>query len=257
MSELAIVLATYNEASNLPLLVGNLEALPSLDLQLLIVDDSSPDGTYAVAQDLSKRYKNITVICRPGKLGLGSALRDGISAALNTDCRYVMTMDADCSHDPQDVPRLLEAMRSGGVDMVQGSRYVPQGGVRGWGFGRRWLSRSANLLYHRCAGAPHESTTDFRIFSRRASSVVLVRARGRDYEFMPEAPLLVLAAGLQIREVPIIFTERAHGRSKLGKREAVKAVTSFATSTFQYRLGLGRFQRQSVTDRESGGDTQP
>ena len=242
MSELVIVLATYNEAGNLAPLVEALQHLRE-DLHLLVVDDNSPDGTQQVAQELSASFGNVTVIARPRKMGLGSALRDGLKAALATDARYVMTMDADHSHDPQDVPRLLKAIRSGEVDMVQGSRYIPGGGVRGWGPRRKLLSRAANLLYHWCAGTPHESTTNFRVFSRQAAGVVLARAKGRDYEFMPEATLLVLAAGLRVREIPIVFTERVRGSSKLGLKQALKAILSFLVASLQYRLRLGRFVR--------------
>lgn len=245
MSELALVLATYNEATNLPRLVVALEGL-GLDLHLIVVDDNSPDGTYWLAQELSSTFGNITVICRPGKLGLGSALREGIRAALATDARYIMTMDADYSHNPLDVPRLLEAIRTSGADLVQGSRYIRGGGVQGWG-PRRWLlSRLANLLYHWGAGAPHESTTNFRVFSRQAASVILARAKGCDYEFVPEAMLLVLAAGLQVCEVPIVFTDRRLGQSKLGKKQAIKAIVSVASTSLQYRLRLGRFVRHAT-----------
>jgi dolichol-phosphate mannosyltransferase len=245
LSELVIVLATYNEASNLPTLVVALEGL-GLDLDLLVVDDNSPDGTQQVAQQLSTTFGNISVISRPGKLGLGSALCDGMRAALATEARYIMTMDADCSHDPLDVPRLLNTMRRGEADLVQGSRYIRGGGCKGWG-PRRWLlSRMANLFYHWCAGAPHESTTNFRVFSRRAASIVLAKARSRDYEFMPEAALLVLAAGLRVREIPIVFTDRVRGQSKLGRRQVVKAVMSCISTSLQYRLHLGRFVRRAA-----------
>jgi glycosyltransferase involved in cell wall biosynthesis len=244
VAEVAIVLATYNEAANLAPLVEALEQLGE-DLHLLVVDDNSPDGTQRVARELAAAFGNITVIGRPGKLGLGSALREGLKAALATGAQYVMTMDADHSHDPGDVPRLLEAMRDGEADMVQGSRYVPGGDIRGWGWQRRVLSRVANLLYHWVAGAPHESTTNFRVFSRRAAEAVLARARGRDFEFQPEAALLVLAAGFKVREVPIVFSNRVRGSSKLGKKQAIKALVFFVTATLQYRLRVGRFARPS------------
>jgi hypothetical protein len=103
------------------------------------------------------------------------------------------------------------------------------------------LSLAANLLYHWVAGAPHESTTNFRVFSCRAAEAVLARARGRDFEFQPEAALLVLAAGFKVREVPIVFTNRVRGSSKLGKKQAIKALVFFVTATVQYRLRVGRF----------------
>lgn len=242
MVDVAVVLATYNEAANLLSLVDALEQLGE-DLHLLVVDDNSPDGTQRVAWELAATYGNITVIGRSGKLGLGSALREGLKGALATDARYLLTMDADHSHDPRDVPRLLAAMRDGAVDLVQGSRYVPGGGVRGWGLRRRWLSRAANLLYRWGAGAPRDCTNNFRVYSRQTATAVLARAKGRDYEFVPEAVLLTLAAGLVVTEVPVVFTNRVRGRSKLGGREAIKAMLAYLGAVVQYRLRLGRFAR--------------
>lgn len=250
MSELAIVLATYNEADNLAPLVDALGNLGE-DLELFLVDDNSQDGTQVVAKKLSAAFDNLTVITRPGKLGLGSALRTGLSAALATDARYVLTMDADRSHDPAEVPRLLEAIRAGGADMVRGSRYVPGGGVRRWGVVRRLLSRAANLLYHWGAGAPHECTTNFRVLSRRAASVVLARARGNGYEFMPEATLLVLAAGLKVEEVPITFTGRERGQSKMGRKQVLDGITGCLSNVVRYRLRMGRFSRRHAADKQA------
>ena len=170
-----VVVPTYNEAENLSELVKRLFSLDVAGLDILVVDDNSPDGTQRVAQKLSADYGNITVVCRPRKLGLGSALRDGIESALATDATYIMTMDADYSHDPLDVPRLMDVMRDSGVDMVQGSRYVRGGGVRGWPVHRMVLSRTANLLYHWFAGAPHESTSNFRAISTKGKSDDLYR----------------------------------------------------------------------------------
>lgn len=243
MADLAVVLPTYNEATNLPLVVNELEGL-GLDLHLLIIDDNSPDGTQQVAKDLAETFGNVTVIVRPGKLGLGSALRVGLKEALDSGARYVITMDADCSHDPRDVVRLLEVMREGTVDLVQGSRYVEGGGVRQYALLRQLPSRVVNLMYHWCAGSPKESTTNFRVFTRRAASLVVDRAKGRDYEFVPEAVLLVLAAGLRVGEVPILFTGRVRGSSKLGRKQVLRGIVSIFSASFQYRLRLGRFARR-------------
>ena len=205
LPELAVVLATYNEAENLAPLVEALENLGQ-DLLLVVVDDDSQDGTGQVAQQLSVRFGNIAVVNRPDRMGLGSALQSGLAVALDAGAHYVMTMDADQSHDPADVPRLLSAIKTGGAGMVQGSRYAPGGGVRDWGGKRRLLSRTANLIYRWAAGTPHECTTNFRVFSRQAAKSVLSRAKSNGYEFMPESTLLVLAAGLQVQEVPITFS---------------------------------------------------
>ena len=247
LAEMTIVLPTYNEADNLASLVHGLEQLGE-DLRLVIVDDNSTDGTQQVAQHLSGHFGNVSVIIRQGKLGLGSALRLGMQEALATETRFVMTMDADGSHAPGDVVRLLAVMRRGDAEMVQGSRYVAGGSVRGLSLARRSASRAVNLLYHWWAGAPWESTTNFRISSRRAASLVVARAKGRDFEFVPEATLLVLAAGLKVYEVPISFGRRASGRSKLGPRQFLKGLSALFSYSMQYRLRLGRFARSPAEE---------
>ena len=248
MPELAIVLATYNEAENLTPLVEELELLGE-DLEILVVDDSSPDGTYRVARELSWRFDNVTLIQRSRKLGLGSALREGLSASLGSDARFILTMDADFSHDPSDVPRLLATMRTGSADIAQGSRYVSGGRVPNWSPGRRFLSRGANLLFQWGAGGPRESTTNFRVFSRRAASLILSRAKGNGYEFMAEAVLIALAGRLQVVEVPITFTDRMRGESKLGKAQAVADILYSLANVLLYRLGVGRFARKQGSER--------
>ena len=252
MAKLGIVLATYNEAGNLPVLVEALEEhLPSTDFRVFVVDDNSPDGTSDVARRLASRCGNISLITRPGKLGLGSALRDGMSAALADGCAYILTMDADLSHDPQDVPRLLELAESGGADLVQGSRYVAGGGTVNWGLGPRLRSRVANLLCRWLLGSPHESTTNFRIYNLRSAHLAVEESRARDFEFQPECVLIAMRHGLRIVEAPITFTARAEGKSKLGMAQNVRWLLFFLQAFLSYRLGLGRFSR-AVPD--AGGD---
>ena len=152
-------------------------------------------------------------------------------------------MDAELSHDPADVPRLLAAIKTGCADMVQGSRCVPGGGVEGWNGDRWMLNRAANLVYDWGAGTPHECTTNFRVYSRRAASAVLSRAKGNGYEFMPESILLVLASALKIQEIPITFTNRLLGESKLDQKQVIKGMMFCVSSIFMYRLRLGRFSR--------------
>ena len=247
MPELSVILATYNEAENLGQLVEALEGLGK-DLQIVVVDDDSPDGTGLIAEQLATRFGNIIVINRPAKSGLGSALQNGLAAGLDAGSRYVMTMDADLSHDSADVPKLLSAIKTGSADMVQGSRYAPGGGVTGWNAKRRVLSRAANLLYHWGAGTPLECTTNFRIFSRRAASAVLSRAKGNGYEFMPESTLLVLASALKIQEVPITFTNRVLGESKLDRKQVINGMMFCVSSIIMFRLRLGRFSRLHAID---------
>ena len=180
MSKLGIVLATYNEAKSLLGLIERLEALSlSLELRIFVVDDNSPDGTSVIAEQLASRSGNISVITRPGKLGLGSALRDGMRVALTEGCSLILNMDADLSHSPEDVPRLLAAAEeSAGVDLIQASRYVKGGRTEGLGW-RGLQSRVANLLCRWLLGSPHEATTSFRVFSRQCAELVVAESRGR------------------------------------------------------------------------------
>ncbi len=223
MEKLGIVLATYNEALNLPPLIEALERLPlSQDLHIFVVDDNSPDGTSEIATTLASNYGNISLITRPGKRGLGSALRDGMRAALEQDCSHIATMDADLSHDPLALPSLLEAARRDGVDLVQGSRYVKGGSFLGLGPVRRFQSRLANLLCHWLLGLQLDSTSNFRVYSAPTAEVVISISKSNDYEFQPEAALIVMSNGLRILEVPIVFTSRAAGASKLGLSQNLK-----------------------------------
>jgi len=250
LPELALVLATYNEAENLPPLLEGLEESGE-DLHLVVVDDDSPDGTGRTAHQLSKRFGNITIASRPGRLGLESALQAGMAAALDTGARCVMTMEADRSHDSDAVPRLLSAMKAGGCDMAPGIRYASGGGVRNWDAKRRLLSRVANLTYRWTAGAPKECTTNFWVFSRSAAKAVLSRAKGRVYEFMAESTLLVMAAGFKIKKVPIIFTDWLSGESKLDMRQVLKGIFLCGSNVLRYRLHLGRFSRRSASDADA------
>ena len=244
VAKLAVVLATYNEAANLPSLVERLHALPlPLNAQIYVVDDNSPDGTSEVARRLASQYEGISVVTRPGKLGLGSAIRDGMRAVLKDECTHVLTMDADHSHDPQDVPKLLAAAETDDADMVQGSRYVKSGGTADWGWRRRLQSRVANLLLHWLLGTPHESTTNFRVYNGRTARLVLDESRAMDFEFQPEATLIAMRHGLRIVEVPIIFRARTEGRSKLGAAQTIRWLLFFIRALVTFRLRMGRFSR--------------
>lgn len=223
MEKLGIVLATYNESLNLPPLIEALEALTlSQDLHVFVVDDNSPDGTSEIAVTLASRYGNISLITRPDKRGLGSALRDGMRAALAQNCSLITTMDADLSHDPQALPTLLEAAKQEDVNLVQGSRYVKGGSFVGLGPVRRFQSRLANLLCHWLLGLPLDSTSNFRVYSAHTAELMISSSKSNDYEFQPEAALIALSHGLRIVEVPIVFTSRATGASKLGLSQNLK-----------------------------------
>ena len=246
MADVAMVLATYNEAANLPALVEQLEGLPPSDVpDIFVVDDSSPDGTADVVRDLAAKHGNISLVSRPGKGGLGSALRDGFKVCLGNDYTYIMTMDADLSHDPADVPRLLEAARLEDVDLVIGSRYISGGGTVGWTWRRKLQSRVANLMARCLMGTPNESTTNYRVYSVRAARLIVESSTARDFEFQLEAMLLAMSRGLTILQVPIIFAGRSYGDSKLSYSHTLKWGWFFLGGLVQYRLRKGKYSRPS------------
>lgn len=215
MPKVSIVIPTYNESENIEALIHKLEALDS-DLGIVIVDDNSPDGTADLAEEMGRKYGNITVHRRPGKLGIGSAIRNGLEIALSSpDCGYVITMDADLSHDPNDVPRLLSAAEEGNAGMIQASRYMKGGGIIGWGFLRKLQSRVANRICGMLFRLPSEVTTYFRVYTRESAQLVVDNVSADKYEFAVMSALAVKDHGLKIREVPVVFVNRTLGKSKL------------------------------------------
>jgi dolichol-phosphate mannosyltransferase len=219
-----IVVPTYNEAANLESLVrGVREAVP--EARILVVDDNSPDGTGALADELAAADGHVEVLHRPGKAGLGLAYVNGFAHALAGGADYVVEMDADLSHDPRDLPRLLGAAE-GGADLVLGSRYVAGGGVEDWDVLRRVLSRGGCRYARTVLGVGVRDLTGgfkcFRAETLRAIDFETVRSEG--YAFQVELTYRALARGLRVREVPITFRDRSGGDSKMSARIALEAI---------------------------------
>lgn len=216
-----IVIPTYNEKENLPTLVPQLrQSVP--EAHLLIVDDGSPDGTGALADGMAARDSKIHVLHRTTKDGLGRAYVAGFTWGLERGYARLVQMDADLSHSPCDVPRLLAA----DADLVIGSRYVPGGGTENWGVGRRILSRGGCLYARTILGLPLQDLTGgFKCWRRAALEAVnLPEIRSNGYSFQIEMTWRALQAGFKATEVPIIFTDRVDGVSKMSKRIVVEAV---------------------------------
>ena len=212
---LAVVISTFNEAENLPHLIPALRcALEGYRYQVIVVDDNSPDGTWQVAQELAKECP-LRVIRRPRKLGLGSAILTGLTEALSDpSCDRVVTMDADLSHDPRDLQRLLEA--SEGVDLVQGSKHIRGSRVQGHGLARRLLSSGANLLLRLALRSPlRDNTGSYRVYSRRLAELLVKEGLPGNFEYAPHAVVVALEHEAKLREVPITFVDRCRGKSKL------------------------------------------
>jgi dolichol-phosphate mannosyltransferase len=222
-----LVLPTYNEAENVEAMVDAL--LPRLasaapEHRLLIVDDNSPDGTGRIADELAGRHEAVEVLHRTGKEGLGRAYLAGFAHAIERGADLLLEMDCDFSHDPADVPRLIEA--AAGADLVLGSRYIPGGGVAGWKWYRRLLSRGGSW-YARMILRVHvrDLTGGFKCFHRRVLEAIdLDDIQADGYGFQIEMTYRTIQAGFEVREVPIVFHDRRAGESKMNPRIAVEAV---------------------------------
>lgn len=226
-----VVVPTYNEAANLPVLYRRLREVAP-DVSVLVVDDASPDGTGDLAEALARRDSLVHVLHRGSKAGLGRAYLAGMSLAMEAGARVVLEMDADGSHQPEEMPRLLSAIEEG-ADLVIGSRYRPGGTCTGWARHRYLLSRLGNLYARALLRVPvSDLTSGYRAFTRHALEVLpLTTVESQGYCFQIEMVLLAHEAGLRVVEVPITFVERSAGESKLSggvALEALKKVTSWA-----------------------------
>jgi dolichol-phosphate mannosyltransferase len=227
-----VALPTYNELLNLPLIVPEILAH---GYRLLIIDDNSPDGTGRLADSLAADLPSISVIHRPAKQGLGPAYAAGFDRALAQGAEVVIEMDADFSHDPADLPRLVAAIEDG-AQLAIGSRYVPGGATPEWPWLRRVISRAGNLYARMMLGIPvRDATAGFRAFTADALKILPYgKAEASGYGFQVEMAWRAHQAGLKIVEVPITFRDRTRGTSKMGLSivlEAMRLVTVW---------GLGR-----------------
>lgn len=218
-----VVLPTYNERENIAAIVpAILAASPELDV--LVVDDGSPDGTGALAQELAGREPRVRVLHRQRKGGLGRAYLAGFEVALGAGYGRILEMDADFSHDPSRLPALLATSRD--ADLVLGSRYVPGGGTRNWGLGRRLLSRGGSLYARLILGVPvRDLTGGFKCFRREVLERIDLRSvTSAGYAFQIELTYRALRAGFRVVEVPIVFADRRVGQSKMSRAIVLEAL---------------------------------
>lgn len=236
------VIPTYNEADNLPIIVEALMALEASGPHILIVDDNSPDGTGRIADDLSREFLGrVFVMHCPGKQGLGRAYVKGFTWALEHGYDAVGEMDADLSHDPKAVPSLIEAAANG-ADLVIGSRYLNGISVINWPFRRILLSLGANNYVRRITGIPiHDGTSGFRVYARRTLEAInLPMVKSNGYSFQVEMTYRAFLAGAKIVEVPIVFTERRSGQSKMSQGVIMES----AKMPWRLRARRGRLMRE-------------
>jgi dolichol-phosphate mannosyltransferase len=220
-----LILPTYNEAENVGPIVRAARAQMRPDDRILVVDDNSPDGTGAVADELAHELHGVAVLHRPGKQGLGRAYLAGFGYALERGADLVLEMDSDFSHDPADLPRLIAAAEHGG-DLVLGSRYVDGGSVTDWGLLRKLVSRGGSWYARVILGVKvRDLTGGFKCFRRSVLEALELDAVHADgYGFQIELTYRTIKAGFRVIEIPIVFRERRVGESKMTARIALEAV---------------------------------
>ena len=220
-----VIIPTYNERDNVgPITKAVLEADPRVDI--LVVDDSSPDGTGELADELSKAEPRIRVLHREKKEGLGRAYLHAFRWGLAEGYQYLIEMDADFSHDPKYLPKLLDEAEAG-TDLVLGSRYVAGGGTVNWGPGRKVISRGGSLYARSILGVRvRDLTGGFKCFNRRVLEAIdLGAVKSSGYAFQIELTYRSLKAGFKVKEIPIVFEDRRVGQSKMSRKIFVEALT--------------------------------
>ncbi len=240
LGRVVVVIPTYNEAENLAGIVERLRrAQPTVDV--LVVDDGSPDGTGLIADELALADPQVSVLHRSAKEGLGAAYLHGFSRALAAGYDVIGEMDADGSHQPEQLHRLLGALADG-ADLVIGSRWVPGGSVVNWPVGRMLLSRGGNLYVRLLLGIDvRDATAGFRLFRRATlEKIDLASVVSTGYVFQTDLAARTLRAGLEVREVPIEFVERVRGDSKMSRDVAIESLKRITVWGVRERLVAAR-----------------
>jgi dolichol-phosphate mannosyltransferase len=235
-----VCLPTYNERDNLEPMVRALDEVISrheLDARVLVIDDSSPDGTGELADRLTGSFRFLSVLHRPKKEGLGPAYLAGFVWALAADADRIVEMDCDFSHDPEDLPRLVAATDN--TDLALGSRYVEGGGTRNWGLGRRAVSRFGSFYARALLGVEiRDLTGGFKCFRRSVlEGIGLERISTKGYAFQIETTYRAVKKGFRVVEVPIVFSEREAGTSKMSRGIVLEAIGKVPALRFRALLG--------------------
>jgi dolichol-phosphate mannosyltransferase len=222
MLNIWLIIPTYNESANIKALIERLFVVCP-QIKILVVDDNSPDKTAVLVEDLMKRYSNLNLMRRAGKLGLGSAYKDGFKHAFNNGAEVVGEMDADFSHKPEDLPRLLHAIGVG-ADVAIGSRKVKGGQVVGWNWSRKLMSWGAMTTARVVLGLKtRDVTAGFRLYTKNSlSQIPWNQVKSNGYAWQEEMIYLCERANLKIIEVPVIFEDRKFGHSKLGTKQILE-----------------------------------
>ena len=251
LGRIVVIIPTFNERESLAAIVGRARSSVP-EVEILIIDDNSPDGTGAIADELAAAEPKVQVMHRLGKEGLGAAYLAGFSWALQNSFDVVVEMDADGSHQPEQLPRLLAALR--GADLVLGSRWIAGGGTENWSKGREILSRGGNFYTRTMLGVPlHDATGGYRAFrADTLRKLDLHDVASQGYCFQVDLAWRAVQRGLVVTEVPITFVERAAGTSKMSQRIVVEALWRVTVWGFDDRVT--RIRRTAQNKRRQSRD---
>ncbi|MBF0109601.1 MAG: glycosyltransferase [Magnetococcales bacterium] len=236
-SKILILIPTYNEADNIGIVISSIKNL-GLDSDLLFVDDNSPDGTGALLARKAIEDPTIHVLHRPGKLGVGSAHRDGIRWSYDNGYNILITMDSDLTHSPEEIPRFLA--QSDVTDVVVGSRFTDRHSLPGWIWWRKWMTHTGHFLTSRLLGLPYDATGAFRLYRlSRIPRGIFDMVQHPGYGFFFESLHRLHFNGVSIREVPIVLPARAYGRSKVRLKDILSGIQNLMKLAVQTRFASG------------------
>jgi len=235
--KILIIIPTYNECKNIKLIIDKIVAING-NYNILVVDDGSPDGTGELVKNIQKDNPNLYLIEREGKLGLGTAYCNGFIWGLDHDYNKIIQIDADLSHNPLDIPRLIE--ESEHFDLVIGSRYISGINVVNWPLRRLILSYCANIYSKIITGMPiYDSTGGFKCFNSNVlKSINLEKITSSGYSFQIEMNFFAWIKGFKLKEIPIVFTDRTIGESKMSKKIVIEAIKMVPYLKIKKILGM-------------------
>jgi len=233
-AEIGVLLPTYREAENISRLIDDIESL-KLNSFILVIDDSSPDETAKIVQEKQSKYSNIQLCVRPKKSGLGTAITDGFKFFLSQKSppKYIVTMDADYSHNPKDIPQLVSMMTETDCGIAIGSRYIKGGRIENWPFTRKIISRSANFIAKFSLGLkPRDCTSGFRCYSTKFLNATIGNLHSHTYEIQIETIRQAHLRNFNVCETSILFVNRKSGKSKLSWTEIHSYITYTVKAIF-------------------------
>ena len=246
MSSILVMIPTYNESENVRIIYGRVRAaLPKAEI--LFVDDNSPDGTGKILDELASTDPTVQVLHREGKLGIGSAHLAGIEWAYQHGTRVLVTMDADCTHSPEEVSLFIDASEKAAV--VVGSRFIGEGGINQWPLHRRMITKGGHFLTQLVLGMRYDATGAYRVYRLdKIPHGIFGLVRSRDYSFFYESLKVIDLAKLPISQVPVVLAPRFEGNSKMRPSDMVRGFTYLFQLGMRSRLPLSSLRRSAKNE---------